>query len=182
MRILAGTWRGRSLLAPAGEATRPTSQRMRQAMFDMAMHAPWGGRALMEGASVLDGFAGTGALGLEALSRGATRAVFMERDRAALAALRANIAGLDAGARCTVLAADLLAPPQGTGQTLVFLDPPYEQGLLEPAIAALRAAGWIIPGSVVISENGRLECGGQFGVKLAQRVHGAAQVNVWREV
>ncbi len=182
MRILAGTWRGRNLAAPAGVATRPTAQRMRQAIFDMLMHAPWGGRALLEGASVLDGFAGTGALGFEALSRGAGHAVFMERAPAALAALRANVAALGAEARCRVLATDLARPPPGSGQAIVFLDPPYEQNLLPVAIAALRATGWIIQGTVVISEHGRLESCEQYGVKLAQRVHGAAQANVWREV
>ena len=89
MRIIAGLWRGRALLAPSGETTRPTADRVRQALFDMLLHAPWGGRNLIEGARVLDVFAGTGALGLEALSRGAAKACFIERDRAALAALRA---------------------------------------------------------------------------------------------
>ena len=92
MRIVAGQWRGRTLAAPAGAATRPTADRVRQALFDMLLHAPWGGRDRVEGAAVLDAFAGTGALGLEALSRGAATATFIERDRAALAALRANIA------------------------------------------------------------------------------------------
>ena len=155
---------------------------MRQAIFDMLMHAPWGGRALLDGASVLDGFAGTGALGLEALSRGAARAVFIERDRAAVAALRANLAACKAEDRCQVIATDILDPPRGSGQALVLLDPPYGQGLLPLALAALRHAGWVIPGSIVISEKGRLESGALPGVILAQRVHGAAQVNVWREV
>ncbi|MBU6499951.1 MAG: RsmD family RNA methyltransferase, partial [Rhodospirillales bacterium] len=70
MRIIAGAWRGRALAAPAGAATRPTAERVRQALFDMLLHAPWAGRARLEGAVVLDAFAGTGALGLEALSRG----------------------------------------------------------------------------------------------------------------
>src|SRR5271166_2589163 len=91
MRIVAGRWRGRALQAPQGAGTRPTADRVRQALFDMLMHAPWGGKSLVEGALVLDVFAGTGALGLEALSRGAANAVFVERSRAALAALRGNI-------------------------------------------------------------------------------------------
>ncbi len=147
----------------------------------MLMHAPWGGRDLVDGASVLDGFAGTGALGLEALSRGAGRAFFIDRDREATAAVAGNVARCGAEDRCRIITADITRPPKGEGQTLVFLDPPYGQGLLPAAIAGLRAAGWIMPGSLVISEAGRLEQHGQFGVKLAQRVHGAAQVNVWRE-
>ncbi len=155
---------------------------MRQTIFDMLMHAPWGGRDLVEGASVLDGFAGTGALGLEALSRGAGRVFFMECDRQATTAIAENVARCRAEARCRIIPADVTRPPRGEGQRLVFLDPPYAQDLLPAAIASLRTAGWIIPGTVVISESGRLERNGQFGVKLAQRMHGAAQVNVWREV
>ena len=100
MRIVAGAWRGRALQAPPGDTTRPTADRVRQALFDMLLHAPWGGRDAVEGARVLDVFAGTGALGLEALSRGAAFATFIEQDRAALAALRANIATLRAAGRC----------------------------------------------------------------------------------
>ena len=96
MRIVAGIWRGRALTAPSGGATRPTADRVRQALFDMLLHAPWGGRDRITGATVLDAFAGTGALGLEALSRGAAKAHFIERDQPALAALRANIARLRA--------------------------------------------------------------------------------------
>ena len=104
MRIVAGAWRGRTLSVPAGQTTRPTADLVRQALFDMLMHAPWGGRALLEDAQVLDGFAGTGALGLEALSRGAAHVTFVEKDRAALAALRANIAACRAAERCAVVA------------------------------------------------------------------------------
>jgi len=76
VRIIAGAWKGRALIAPPGEATRPTAERVRQALFDMIAHAPWGGRGVLEGAQVLDAFAGTGALGLEALSRGAAETIF----------------------------------------------------------------------------------------------------------
>ncbi len=182
MRIIAGAWRGRTLAAPQGQVTRPTAQRMRQAIFDMLMHAPWGGRALVDGARVLDGFAGTGALGLEALSRGAGHVSFLDRDRQATAIISENVARCRAEDRCRVITADVTRPPKGEGQNLVFLDPPYDQNLLPAAIAGLREAGWIMPGTVVIAEAGRLESDWQFGVKLAQRVHGAARVNVWREV
>ncbi len=99
MRIIAGSWRGRSLVAPRGDTTRPTADRVRQALFDMLMHAPWAGRSAIEGATVLDGFAGTGALGLEALSRGAGSVCFFESDPEALRALRANIAACKASGR-----------------------------------------------------------------------------------
>ena len=115
LRIIAGAHRGRRLVAPEGDRTRPTADRVRQALFDMLWHAPWAGRERIEGARVLDAFAGTGALGLEALSRGAAQASFIENDRAALAALRANIAGCKEEARCNALAADALKPPRAQG-------------------------------------------------------------------
>lgn len=93
-------------MAPPGQATRPTADRVRQALFDILLHASWGGRATIAGAVVLDVFAGTGALGLEALSRGAAYACFIENDAAALLALRANIAACDAAAQAVVVAGD----------------------------------------------------------------------------
>ena len=141
MRIVAGAWRGRALIAPAGQATRPTADRVRQALFDMLLHAPWGGRDVVEGARVLDAFAGTGAFGLEALSRGAAHATFMEQDRAALAALRGNVAACRAEDRATVLAVDVLAAPAGEPCGLVFLDPPYGRDLVPRAMDRLRRHG-----------------------------------------
>lgn len=184
MRIVAGTWRGRALQAPRGATTRPTADRARQALFDMLLHAPWGGRDLLDGASVLDVFAGTGALGLEALSRGAATATFVEHDSAALVALRGNIARLGAEARCTVLALDALAVPAGTPCALVFLDPPYGQGLVPRALANLARRGWIAPGAVIVTETGRDEpvpaVGGSAMDLLAERSHGAARLCIWR--
>jgi 16S rRNA (guanine966-N2)-methyltransferase len=180
VRIVAGAWRGRALVAPRNAATRPTADRVRQALFDMLWHAPWAGRAALEGAAVLDGFAGTGALGLEALSRGAASAVFLETDKAALAALRQNIAAVRAESACRVLAADATRPPPGTPCALLFLDPPYAQNLLPRAAAALAAAGWIAPGALLVGELGRAEDLPSLGEILAERAHGAARVVVWR--
>jgi 16S rRNA (guanine966-N2)-methyltransferase len=181
MRIIAGSLRGKALVVPGGQATRPTAQRLRQTLFDMLMHAPWGGRALIEGAAVLDAFAGTGALGLEALSRGAAQASFIENDGMALSALRANVASCKMGDRARILAGSALRPPAGTGQTIVFLDPPYDQGMVAPAILALRQAGWIIPTTVLVAEQGRLETGVCEGLILAHKVQGVAKMTVWRE-
>ncbi|MBL6457025.1 16S rRNA (guanine(966)-N(2))-methyltransferase RsmD [Belnapia sp. T6] len=180
MRIIAGRHRGRRLAAPAGAATRPTADRVRQALFDMLWHAPWGGRERVEGATVLDAFAGTGALGLEALSRGADRASFLETDRAALAALRANIAACREEARCTVLAADATRPPRAAAPCgLVFLDPPYAEGLMTSALAALGAAGWIAPGALVCAEYPAAAAEPPPGFTLlAERAHGAARLLV----
>ena len=162
--------------APPGLATRPTAERLRQATFDMLLHAPWGGR--LDGVCVLDAFAGTGALGLEALSRGAASAAFMERERAALDALRANVAACR-GAMAQVLAGDVLRPPPGRPCGLVFLDPPYGSDLLPRAVAALTEAGWIAPGALLVAESGRDETP-VLGVLLADRAHGAGRVSVWR--
>jgi len=189
MRIIAGAFKGRALASPAGMDTRPTAQRVRQAVFDILMHAPWAGRSFLEQADVLDAFAGTGALGLEALSRGAATAMFFERDRVALAALRANIAACGVGARARVVAGDVLRPGPGPGpdpvsgqhKNLIFLDPPYEQGLVQRSLNVLRAEGWLGPGSVVVAETGRLESVVETGSILAHRVHGAAQITFWRE-
>jgi 16S rRNA (guanine966-N2)-methyltransferase len=180
MRIVAGAWRGRALIAPAGQATRPTADRVRQALFDMLLHAPWGGRQAIEGARVLDAFAGTGAFGLEALSRGAAHATFMEQERTALAALRTNVGACRAEDRAAVLAVDVLIAPPGDGCGLVFLDPPYGHDLVPPAIGRLRATGWIAAGALVVAETGRSEALPDLGTLLAERAHGAARVSIWQ--
>jgi 16S rRNA (guanine966-N2)-methyltransferase len=180
MRIVAGTWRGRTLIAPPGSQTRPTADRVRQALFDMLLHAQWAGRDAIEDAHMLDVFAGTGALGLEALSRGAEHATFIEHNRAALAALRANIAALRAGPRCTILPIDALAAPRGQTCTVIFLDPPYGNDLVPRALTHLRATGWIAPGALIIAETGRDEPP-PSPFPLAERIHGAARISVWRD-
>jgi 16S rRNA (guanine966-N2)-methyltransferase len=182
MRIIAGRHRGRVLVAPQGEATRPTADRVRQALFDMLWHAPWGGRTTIQDQLVLDAFAGTGALGLEALSRGADHCTFIENAKPALAALRANIAACREDARSAVLAADATRPPPARVPCgLVFLDPPYGQGLVPRALAALAAAGWIAEGALVVAEAGADETLDLPGyAPVATRSHGAATLHVLR--
>jgi len=182
MRIIAGAHRGRRLVAPAGLVTRPTAERLRQALFDMLWHAPWAGRARVESARVLDAFAGSGALGLEALSRGAAAAVFLENDRAALAAIRANVAACREQERARVLAADVLAPPRADAPCgLVFLDPPYGKGLLAPALAALDRAGWFAPGALLVAETSAEspEDATPGFAPLAERRHGAGLLRLF---
>lgn len=176
-RIIAGAWRGRRLAAPAGLATRPTAGRVRQAVFDILAHAPW---CALRGARVLDVFSGTGAYGLEALSRGAAAAVFFEDAAAALAMLRRNIAGCGAGEAARVVAGDALSPPPGAPHDLVFLDPPYGQDLAPRALAALRARGWVAPGAVIVAELGP---GDEIEAPelLSERGHGKARVRLFRE-
>lgn len=146
----------------------------------MLLHAPWGGRAAVEGAQVLDAFAGTGALGLEALSRGAAAVTFMETDKAALTALRANITACQATTQCRVVPMSVVVPPQGQACGLVFLDPPYGQGLVPRALAALATAGWLAPTALVVAEIGREEALQLPGMMVAERAHGAARVTFWR--
>jgi 16S rRNA (guanine966-N2)-methyltransferase len=176
VRIVAGRHKGRTLLAPPGTTTRPTADRVRVSLFDMLWHAPWGGRMVVDGARVLDVFAGTGALGLEALSRGAAHATFIEQDQAALAALRQNISRCAEVARARVLVADALKPPRpDKPASLVFLDPPYASGLNGPALAALSAAGWLAPGALISAEFPRGEAAAPEGFEpLAERAHGQA--------
>src|ERR1043165_5986374 len=125
MRIIAGKWRGRTLIAPPGATTRPTGDRVREALFSMLLSRV----GSFEGLRVADLFAGTGALGLEALSRGAAHCTFVERDRPALETLKRNIGRLGAGERAEIRAqaAEHAAPPRPCD--LIFLDPPYGAGL-----------------------------------------------------
>src|SRR5213082_978319 len=147
LRIVGGVHRGRRLTAPPGETVRPTSDRARQALFNILSHGSFAAGGLpFAGRPVLDAFAGTGALGLEALSRGASAAVFIESDREWLTALRSNIAALDADDRAQIIAGDATRPPRASfGCAVAFLDPPYHSGLTAPALAALAAAGWLLP-------------------------------------
>ena len=176
LRIIAGAWKGRKLTAPEGQETRPTNARARQAVFDILAHASW---CALRGAQVLDVFAGTGAFGLEALSRGANAACFMEQAPMALAALRMNIEACKA-INCQIIAGDALRPPQGSRQDLVFLDPPYGRGLLAPALAALRLQGWIGKGTIMIAELGPQD-NTPLPDLLVERVHGKAQLKIWQE-
>ncbi len=160
MRIVAGRLRGRPLVAPPGAGTRPTSDRTRETLFNMLAHGsftPPGGPSAPQGMRVLDLFAGSGALGLEALSRGAVRAVFVEQDSAARAALRRNIEALDLTGATRVLrrdAADLgpLPGPAGGRFDLVLLDPPYRRDLAARALASALTGGWLAPGALAIAE------------------------------
>jgi 16S rRNA (guanine966-N2)-methyltransferase len=155
MRIVAGTFRRRSLVAPKGQSTRPTADRAREAMFNMLTHAPWAPG--LEGARVLDLFAGSGALGLEAISRGAAFCQFVERDAAARAAIAANVATLGVAGQVRIDPRDAARLGQrgaadGPAFDLVFADPPYGQGLGELALEALARGGWLAEGAVVALE------------------------------
>src|SRR5271170_4894204 len=143
MRIVGGRLRGRVLQAPASRAIRPTSERLRESIFDILTHRFAGA---VEGARVVDLFAGSGALGFEALSRGAEFALFVDNGAEARALLRANVEALALGGVTRIWRADatkLGSAPAGGPFALAFLDPPYGQGLAHPALASLADGGWL---------------------------------------
>jgi 16S rRNA (guanine966-N2)-methyltransferase len=176
MRIIAGAWRGRKLVVPAGDATRPTADRTREALFSM-LASRLGG---FDGLTVADLFAGTGALGLEALSRGAAQCTFVEQDRAAVDALRANIAALGAKAEVRAQGVASLGPAIAPCH-LLLLDPPYNTGAGGALLERLKRLGWVAPGAWVSIETGRGESVKAAGFTLeAERRHGKAKLTLLR--
>lgn len=152
MRIIAGQWRGRPLASPKGDATRPTADRTRETLFSMLTSR----LGSFEGLRVADLFAGTGALGFEALSRGAASCVFVEQDRAALDALKANAAKL--GVRADIRAQSVLTlGPTPQPCDLILIDPPYGTGAGSVALDKLVRHGWIAPGAWISIETARGE-------------------------
>jgi len=142
MRIIAGQWRGRPIVAPEGDTTRPTADRTRETLFSMLASR----LGSFEDLAVADLFAGSGALGLEALSRGAASALFVEQDPAAIRAIRRNIANLRAQSECDVRAGSVLSlGPAKLPLDLVLLDPPYHTGAGSVALDKLVRLGWIGP-------------------------------------
>jgi 16S rRNA (guanine966-N2)-methyltransferase len=154
MRIVGGRHRGRRLIAPPGDQVRPTSDRAREALFNILTHGDFASAGSpFADENVVDAFAGTGALGLEALSRGAARAAFIETDRAALAALRRNLAVLDEEDAADIISGDATRPPRAPYQAaLALLDPPYRSGLAAPALSALTQMGWLAPRALAVVE------------------------------
>jgi len=157
MRIISGEHRGRTITAPPGRTTRPTPDRVRGALFS-ALESRLGGPGSLEGVRVLDLFAGSGALGLEALSRGAAEAVFVERDRAALRALQDNLATLKLQDRARVMPEDAVHAVRalvGRGERFdaVLVDAPYGAPEAVEALAAAGAGGLVKPGGALVFEH-----------------------------
>ncbi|MGH1423357.1 MAG: 16S rRNA (guanine(966)-N(2))-methyltransferase RsmD [Pseudooceanicola sp.] len=156
MRIIAGDWRGRPLAAlgkgDAGAHLRPTTDRVRESLFSALAGGRYGDP--LTDAVTLDLFAGTGALGLESLSRGAAHTTFVDDGRAALRLIRQNIATLNATECTRVIARDARRLPanEGPPATLVFLDPPYGKSLGLPALCAAQSGGWIAPNALIVWE------------------------------
>lgn len=158
MRIVAGSLKGRAIVAPEGQGTRPTSDRARQAIFNVLEHAAWA-EDVLDGARVIDLYAGSGALGYEAISRGGAFCLFVETDDEARGAIRENMDAYGLFGRTRVhrrSAIDLGPRPGSTGEafTLAFLDPPYGKGLGEQTLQKLLEGNWLAPEAVVVYERG----------------------------
>ena len=183
VRIVAGVWRGRTIEVPPGEAVRPTSDRAREALFNRLVHGFAGAGFRLHGARVVDVFAGTGALGLEAISRGAAYATFVERDPDIAALIRRNVAKLGAEDKTTVLTADGAHLPRAAGVcNLALLDPPYGEGLGAQALTGLAAQGWLKPDALVSVETGTTEDGPDVDKfrRLDRRAYGRAAVFIFQ--
>ena len=182
MRIVGGRLGGRRLAAPGDRAIRPTAERTRQALFDMLAHGPYPGPEgpMPLGARMLDAFAGTGAVGLEALSRGAAGVTFLDSEPSALGLVRRNAAALaPEDPAVSILRRDATRPGRAPGRhDLAFLDPPHGAGLAEPALRALDSAGWLALDAVVVVECARKEVlAAPEGFQIVdQRAHGAARL------
>ena len=177
MRIIAGEWRGRRLVAPPGQGTRPTADRTRETLFSMLASR----LGSFDGLAVADLYAGSGALGLEALSRGSAHCTFVETDRAALDSIRANIAALGATARTTVLAGSAARLPPAGPFDLVLADPPYAPGSGSAAVVAVSQAAWLAKGGWLAVETARGDplAPGPFTID-SERDVGRARIHVLR--
>ena len=158
MRIVSGKLKGRSIVTPDGRTTRPTSDRAREAMFNVLTHADWG--VDMEGLRVMDLFAGSGALGLEAISRGASHCLFVETDSKARGIIRENIDTYSLFGVTRIhrrSATDLGPKPAGVGDPydVAFMDPPYGYDLVGPTLEQLIKGGWLKQGALVVAETSK---------------------------
>ncbi len=185
MRIVGGTLKGRNIRTPEGRGTRPTSDRARESIFNILAHADWS--PPLEGARVIDAFAGSGALGFEALSRGGSFCLFVETDAAARGCIRDNVEAFQLFGNTRIhrrSATDLGPKPAGLGAPfdLVFMDPPYAQGLVPPALEQLARGQWLTPGALVVVETGADEPAPEAPgwTALDERLYGAARVSFLR--
>jgi len=177
MRVIAGQWRGRPLVAPKGDATRPTADRTREALFSMLTSR----LGSFEGLAVADLFAGSGALGIEALSRGAASCLFVEQDGAALDALKGNLAKL--GTRADVRAGSVMGlGPAPKPLDLIMMDPPYGTGAGLVALDKLARLGWVSPATWISLETAKAEEIAPPGFMVdATRTHGKARLTLLRQ-
>lgn len=182
MRVIAGQYKGMQLYTPTGKETRPTTDRVKQTLFDILLHAEWGGKRLFNHTTVLDAFAGTGALGIEALSRGAKTACFCEKSREARQVLEKNLH------RCHLLPSATLfndlwtLPVASSSCDLLFLDPPYGQGLIIPALHHIRKQQWLTHNTVIVTEiawEEKLDLNESYAL-LTERKIGTTYLKIWQ--
>jgi 16S rRNA (guanine966-N2)-methyltransferase len=181
MRIVTGKHRGRRLATPADRNIRPTSDRIREAIFDILSHRLFAGR--FDGAMVLDVFAGTGAMGCEALSRGAARATFLDSESAAIRLVEQNVRHLGEAENVLVLRRDATRPGKAPlPHDLVFTDPPYRSGLAPATLEALAQERWLAPGALVVLELASDETPEPPTgfTEIDQRRYGGTTVHFWR--
>jgi 16S rRNA (guanine966-N2)-methyltransferase len=177
MRIIAGEWRGRKLVSPPGISTRPTADRVRETLFSMLASR----LGTFEGLRVADLYAGSGALGLEALSRGAAFASFVEQDRGALDAIRANVASLEAEAKTQILGRAVESARVEASFDLVFADPPYTASSGTRALGMILTNGWVAQGSWIAVETERGDAVEPQGCAIdTERDIGAARLTLLR--
>ena len=185
MRIIAGTLKGRTIRTPEGRNTRPTSDRARESLFNVLAHADWAPG--LEGARIIDTFAGSGALGFEAISRGGAFCLFVETDAAARGCIRDNVEAFQLFGNTRIhrrSATDLGVKPAGLGAPfdLVFMDPPYAQGLVSLALEQLTAGQWLTPNALVVAETGSDETAPAASGWTAEdeRLYGAERISFLR--
>jgi 16S rRNA (guanine966-N2)-methyltransferase len=185
MRIIGGKLKGRTIKAPDGQGTRPTSDRARESLFNILAHADWA--PALEGTRVIDAFAGSGSLGFEAISRGAAFCLFVETEAAARGCIRDNVETFQLFGNTRIhrrSATDLGPKPAGLGApfNLVFLDPPYRHGLIPPALEQLASGQWIAPDALVVAETGsdEAELTAPGWEAIDSRIYGAARVSFLR--
>jgi 16S rRNA (guanine966-N2)-methyltransferase len=184
MRIIGGTFSGRRIIAPKGAVTRPTADRTRESLFNILSARE---DVAFEGARVIDLFAGAGALGLEAMSRGGAWCLFVETDARARGAIRDNVEALRlfGVTRIHRRSATFLGPkPAGVGPpfTLAFLDPPYGEGLVPRTLESLRDGNWLADGAHVVAEQGKREDPAvtEGYIEVDRRQYGAAQICIYK--
>jgi 16S rRNA (guanine966-N2)-methyltransferase len=177
MRIIAGDWRGRPIEAPPGQSTRPSADRLRETLFNMLASR----LGTLEDLRVVDLFAGSGALGLEALSRGAAHATFVEADSRAADVIARNAAQLGASDRVQIVRGSALALPRSTPFDLVFADPPYGQGAGTAVVEAVARAEWLSPAGWMAIETSRSDDIEPGELKIeATRIAGRGRITILR--
>lgn len=182
MRIISGQYKGRKLTPPTGKDIRPTSDRTRESVFNLLMHGAYAGEAIID-QHVVDLCCGTGAMGLEALSRGARVATFIDQDKRSLELARQNVTHCGANAAAQFVAADATRLPTAReAAALVLMDAPYDSPILGAAYQSLRAGGWLVAGSLLVAEQAHFTPAPALdGAELIdERKYGKAKVLVYR--